>query len=56
MFCYCASLVELAFVDTVNISFLIVGHTHDNIDQNFSVLSSAIDDATYISTQLPCGS
>ena len=50
MFCYCASLVEVGFVDVVNMSFLIVGHTHDNIDQNFSVLSNAIDEATYVMT------
>ena len=50
MFCYAEMLVELNLADIVNMNFLIVGHTHDNLDQMFSVLSKAIDDAHYILT------
>lgn len=52
MFCYAASLVELGLVDIVNINFLIVGHTHDSLDQIFSVLCNAIDEARFILTPL----
>jgi hypothetical protein len=37
MFCYASLLVELGSFDTVNINFLVVGHTHCNLDQTFSV-------------------
>ena len=33
MFAYCASLVALGYFREVRISFLIVGHTHEDIDQ-----------------------
>lgn len=52
MFCYAATLVELGLVDSVNINFLIVGHTHDLLDQMFSVLSNAIGSAHYVLTPL----
>lgn len=42
MCCYAALLIELGLFDEININFLIVGHTHCNLDQNFSVLSNKI--------------
>ena len=52
MFCYASLLVELGFVDVVEINFLVVGHTHCNLDQNFSVLSRRIFKAPYIASPL----
>lgn len=52
MFCYAAALVELGYAHTVNIAFLIVGHTHDFLDQTFSVLSAAIGSAKFVLTPL----
>ena len=52
MFCYCSLLVELGYFDEFNINFLVVGHTHCNLDQNFSVLSKKIDIAQYIASPI----
>ena len=52
MFCYASMLVEGGFSEEVHLSFLIVGHTHCNLDQNFSVLSKKIDDAAFIGSPL----
>ena len=38
MFAYCASLVALGYFREVRLSFLIVGHTHEDIDQQFSII------------------
>ena len=48
MFCYASLLVEGGFAQEINLSFLVVGHTHCNLDQNFSVLSKKIREAAYI--------
>ena len=40
MFALCASLVGLGFFQEVALSFLIVGHTHEDIDQRFNCISS----------------
>lgn len=52
MFCYASLLVEAGFAAEINLSFLVVGHTHCNLDQNFSVLSKRISDAVYIGSPL----
>ena len=52
MFCYTSLLVELGIFDEVNVNFLVVGHTHCNLDQNFSVLANKIHNAPYIGSPL----
>ena len=42
MFALCATLVRLGFFQEVELSFLIVGHTHEDIDQRFSCISSTL--------------
>ena len=42
MFVFCAALVGLGFFAEVYLSFLLVGHTHEDIDQRFSVISSTL--------------
>ena len=42
MFAYCASLVALEYFLEVRLSFFIVGHTHEDIDQRFSIISSVL--------------
>ena len=42
MFAYCASLVALGYFWEVRLSFLIVGHTHEDIDQRFSIISGVL--------------
>ena len=39
MFCFASTLLELFFFEEIHMNFLIVGHTHCNLDQNFSVCS-----------------
>ena len=43
MFAYCASLVALGYFREVRLSFLIVGHTHEDIDQQFSIISGVLN-------------
>ena len=38
----CATLVALGFFKEIYFSFLIVGHTHENIDQHLSSISSTL--------------
>jgi hypothetical protein len=52
MFCYASLLVEAGYAGEIHLSFLVVGHTHCNLDQNFSVLSKKISDAVYIGSPL----
>lgn len=42
MFALCVSLVGLGFFQEVELSFLIVGHTHEDIDQRFSCISNVL--------------
>jgi hypothetical protein len=42
MFTLCAALVGLGYFQEVQLCFLIVGHTHENIDQCFSIISSTL--------------
>ena len=52
MFCYSSLLVETGLVDEVNLSFLVVGHTHCNLDQEFSVHSRKISKSAWIGSPL----
>ena len=52
MFCYASLLVEAGYANEIQLGFLIVGHTHCNLDQNFSVLSKKIDDVSFIGSPL----
>ena len=42
MFVLCAAFVGLGYFAEVYLSFLLVGHTHEDIDQRFSVISSTL--------------
>ena len=42
IFAMCASLVGLGFFQEVHLCFLIVEHTHEDIDQRFSVISNVL--------------
>ena len=44
--------MELGHFDVINIGFLIVGHTHCNLDQFFSVLARKIHSAPFIASPL----
>ena len=42
MFSFCVVLVGLRYFAEVYLSFLLVGHTHEDIDQRFSVISRTL--------------
>jgi hypothetical protein len=42
MFALCAALVGLGYFLEVQLCFLIVGHTHEDIDQRFSIISNTL--------------
>jgi hypothetical protein len=42
MFALCAALVGLGYFQEVQLCFLIVGHTHKDIDQHFSIISNTL--------------
>lgn len=50
MFGYLSLLVELAYFDTIRVSFLIVGHTHCIIDQWFSSVTKILYGAKFLGT------
>ena len=52
MFCYASLLVELGFFQEVHVNFLVVGHTHCSLDQDFSVQSNKIYYSEYIASPL----
>ena len=52
MFTYVSMLVDQGIFDTVDIFFLIVGHTHASIDQYFSVLARQIQECEFIGSPL----
>jgi hypothetical protein len=52
MFSYASALVEMGYLEEVFLSFLIVGHTHCNLDQNFSVLSKKIHNSQFIGSPI----
>jgi len=42
MFAMCATLVGLGFFKEVHLCFLIVGHTHEDINQRFNVILNVL--------------
>jgi hypothetical protein len=52
MMTYMSLLVESKLFEEVEMNFLIVGHTHCSIDQFFSSLSTAINEASFIGSPL----
>jgi hypothetical protein len=42
MFGLCAALVAQRYFKEVQLPFLIVGHTHEDIDQRFSIISNTL--------------
>jgi hypothetical protein len=42
MFALCTVLVGLGYFQEVQLGFLIVGHTHEDIDQRFSIISNML--------------
>jgi hypothetical protein len=42
MFALCAALVGMGYFQEVQLCFLIVGHTHEDIDQRFSIISHTL--------------
>ena len=52
MFAYISMLVDNDIFDTVDVFFLIVGHTHASIDQYFSVLARLIFKCDFIGSPL----
>jgi hypothetical protein len=42
MFALCTALVGLGYFQEVQLCFLIVGHTHEDIDQRFSIISNTL--------------
>ena len=52
MFCYLSMLVEAKLFKTINVNFLIVGHTHCSIDQYFGTLTTAVNSAKFIGSPL----
>ena len=56
MFRFCATLVALGHFREVQLSFLIVGHTHEDIDQRFSIILRALkrQDTLSLKQMLAC--
>lgn len=52
MFCYASLLLELGYFDEINLNFLVVGHTHCNLDQLFSVVANKIFHSAFIASPL----
>src|SRR5579875_34557 len=42
MFALCAMLVGIGFFQEVQLCFLLVGHTHEDIDQCFNIISNTL--------------
>ena len=42
MFALCAALVGLGYFQEVQLCFFIVGHTHEDIDQRFNIISNML--------------
>ena len=50
MFAYTSLLVELCLFDTIEINFLMVGHTHCSVDRMFGTFSEAINSSYFIAS------
>jgi hypothetical protein len=47
---YMSMLVDLGYLDTIQVNYLVVGHTHCPIDQKLGALSTIIHQQEYIAT------
>ena len=52
MFCFLSHLIEDCYFDEIKLFFLIVGHTHNILDQWFGTLMQAIRCASFIGSVL----
>jgi hypothetical protein len=52
MFTYLSLLIEEGFFDTIQVNFLIVGHTHTTIDQYFSSVSKSLSKCSFIGSPM----
>ena len=52
---FLAYLVEKGCIDCIKLSYLIVGHTHDIMDQWFSVLLQVLSIASFVDALIMCG-
>jgi hypothetical protein len=52
MFCFLSHLIEDCYFDEIEMFFLVVGHTHNILDQWFGVLARAIRKANFIGSAL----
>jgi len=52
MFTYLSLLIDRGFFDSIQVNFLIVGHTHTSVDRYFSLVSKAIRKAAFIGSPL----
>jgi hypothetical protein len=52
MFCFLSQIVEEGFFQEIEMMFLVVGHTHNILDQWFSVLGKAVRRAHFIGSVL----
>jgi hypothetical protein len=52
MFCFLSHIIEDCYFDEIEMFFLVVGHTHNILDQWFGVLARAIRKANFIGSAL----
>jgi hypothetical protein len=52
MFCFLSHIIEDCYFDEIEMFFLVVGHTHNILDQWFGVLARAIRKANFIGSSL----
>jgi len=52
LFGYLSKLVESEELETAEVCFLVVGHTHCSVDRFFSTISTAVAAAAFIPTPL----
>ena len=52
MMCFASLLVESGYADTIYLSFLVVGHTHCNLDQAFSVIAKKIEISYWVGSPI----
>ncbi len=50
IFAYASMLVDLGYMDTVQMNYLVVGHTHCPVDQKLGALSTIIHQQEFIAT------